>query len=78
MLVDTIKDMVLEIPFLTMNNIDIQFDTWCFTWRSYTTAKALPITKQVELIDKQKFAKVAVDKNSKMFIIYLAAWKLQN
>ena len=41
-------------------------------WRSYTTAKALPTTKQIKLINKKKFAKTALDKNLETFVIHMA------
>ena len=43
------------------------------TWRSYTTAKALPTTKWVELINKKEFAKAALDGNSKTFVVHVAS-----
>ena len=42
-------------------------------WRCYITAKALPTTKRVELINEKKFAKAALDKESETFIVYVAA-----
>ena len=48
-------EVVLGLPFLTLSNADVQFLEKKLTWRSYTTAKALPTTKQVELIDKKEF-----------------------
>ena len=66
-------EVVLEIPFLAFNNADIQFDTKSFPWRFYNTAKALPITRRVELIDKHKSAKAALDKKSEMFVIHIVA-----
>lgn len=60
------------MPFLFFSSTDIQFDTEELTWRSYTIAKALPITKKVELIDKHKFAKTALDENLETFVIYVA------
>ena len=43
------------------------------TWRSYTAAEALPATKRVKLIDKKKFAKAALDEESKTFVMHVAA-----
>ena len=40
---------------------------------SYTAAEALPTTKWVELIDKKKFAKAALDEESETFMVYVAA-----
>lgn len=45
--------MVLGICFLTLSYVDIQFEAKKLTWSFFTTAEALLITRQVELIDKQ-------------------------
>ena len=66
----------LRNAFFDLNSMDIEFDTKSFTWRSYTTAKALPTAKWIERIDKQKFAKAALDKNSETFVIYIAAFDI--
>ena len=34
-------EVVLEMPFLTLSNADIQFVEKELTWRSYTVAEAL-------------------------------------
>ena len=70
---DTSMEVVLRISFLALSNVNIQFDTISFTWRTYGTGKALPITRRVELINKHNFAKVALDENSETFIVYIAA-----
>lgn len=36
------------------------------------TADALPMTGQIDLIDNKKFVKVAIDKNSEIFLVYVA------
>ena len=45
-------------------------------WRFYTTAKALPTTKRVELINKKEFSKAEFDKKSKTFVIHVASLNL--
>lgn len=40
-------------------------------WGFYTIAKILPITNQIELINKKNFAKATFNKNVKIFIIYV-------
>ena len=65
--------MVLRMLFLTLSNINIQFFEEKLTWKSYTTVKALLITKQVELINKKGFVKMVLDKNSETFLMYVAA-----
>ena len=69
-------EVVLGMPFLTLSNADIQFVEKELTWRSYTTAEALPTTKWVELINKKKFAKAALDENSETFVIHVASLSL--
>ena len=64
------------MPFLTLSNADAQFVEKELTWRSYTTAEALPTTKRVEFINKKKFAKAALDENSKTFVVYVTSLNL--
>lgn len=71
LLVDISIEVVLGMPFFSLGNTD--FDAKDLTWMSYITIKTLPSTSQVELMDKRKFAKVAWDKNSKIFVIHVAA-----
>lgn len=33
----------------------------------------MPIIKQIKFIDRKKFAKTALDKNSKNFVVYVVA-----
>ena len=63
--------MVLEMFFFTFNNTNIQFAWKKLISRFYTAIKALSTTKQVEIIDKKKFAKTALDKNVEPFIIHV-------
>lgn len=71
LLADINVEVILSIFFLTLNNTDIQFAEKRLTNRSYTTAKVLSMTKQVELINKKKFAKVALNENSEIFVTYV-------
>ena len=73
LLADSSMELVLGMPFLALSNVDIQFGTESIIWKSYSTAKALPKNRRVELINQHKFAKVALDENSEMFIVHLAA-----
>lgn len=61
--------------FLTFSNADIQFIEKELTWKSYALAKALPTTNQIKLIDKIKFAEMALDENFQTFVIHFAALK---
>ncbi len=64
-------EVVLEMSFLALSNANFQFGAEKLTWRSYTTTEALPTTSQVKLIDKRKFAKVALYKNSETFVMHV-------
>lgn len=75
LLADTSMKMILGMPYLTFSNTDIKFAKKKLTWRSYTFAKVLPTTKQMKLIGKKEFAKVALDGNSEMFVMYVAILK---
>ena len=68
-------EVILGMPFLTLSNADIQFIEKELIWRFYTTAEALPTTKQVELINKKKFAKTTLDEELETFVIHIAALK---
>ena len=76
LLVDTTMEVVLGMSFLVLSNIDIQFDTKNFNWKSYSIAEALFTIRQVELIDKHNFAKVALDENSEMFALHIASFEV--
>ena len=71
LLVNISAEVVLGMLFLILSNSDIQFVEKKLTRRSYTTAKALPTTKQVELINKKKFVKAALDEKSETFVVYV-------
>ena len=46
-----------------------------FIWKFYITNKALPITKQIQLINLKKFVIATLDADSKTFIVYVAIKK---
>lgn len=66
-------EVILRIFFLTLSNADKWFVEKELEWKSYSTAGILPINQRFKLIDKEKFAAVALDKNAETFIIYVAA-----
>ena len=63
--------MVLGMLFLTFSNLNIKFSKKKLTWRFYTAAKALPITKPIEFIDKKKFAKATLNENIEAFVMHV-------
>ena len=73
LLAKTSWEVVLEMPFLSLSNANIQFAEKELTWRLYTAAEALSTTKRVELIDKKKFVKAALHKKSETFVVHNSA-----
>ena len=69
---NTSIEVVLKIFFLILNNANIQLIKTELNWSSYTTTEALLTTKRVKLIDKKEFAKTALDKEFKLFVIHIA------
>lgn len=75
---NTNVDIILGMPFLTFSNVDIVFADQKLTWRSYIMDEALSTIRQIEFIDKKKFAKVALDENVKAFIIHMSSLSLES
>ena len=69
---DTQFGMVLEIPFLKISNADVSFSEKTLTWKSYTTIKALPTTKRVQLVNPKEFVIAVLDADSKTFVVHVA------
>lgn len=73
LLADTSIEIILAMLFFIFSNTNIEFVKKESTWRSYTIAKALAITKKVQLINKKYFAKAALNKELNTFVIYVTA-----
>ena len=71
LLADLNIKVVLGMPFLTFSNVDIKFAQKELIWRFYIAAKALLTTKRVEIIDREEFAKAALDKHIKAFMVHV-------
>ena len=56
-------EVVLGILFLTLSGADIDFLNWEFRWRTYTTKKALPTTRRVELVGKKELQLQSLTQN---------------
>ena len=65
-------EVVLEMFFLKISNADIVFDKKTLTWKSYTTNKALPTTKRVQIVNPKEFVIAALDADSETFIVHVA------
>ncbi len=73
LLADVRPDIVLEMPFLTMINVDVDFQARNLQWGSYTTKEVLSTTRRVELIGKKEFAVAALDPKHETFVVHVAA-----
>ena len=69
-------EVVLGMPFLTLSGADVDFLDRDLRLRTYTTEKALPTTKRVELVEKKEFAAAALDPEHETFVVYVASLNL--
>ena len=70
-------EMVLGMLFLNFSNIDVQFAEKELTWRTYSTKRALPTTRQVKIINWKEFAKAALDENIEAFVVHVSSLRLR-
>ncbi len=74
LLADISMEVVLEMPFLSLSNVDVKFaELEKLTWRTDTAVETLSIISRVKLIDKREFARVTLDKNLETFVIHVSA-----
>ena len=65
-------ELVLKMLFLILSRADIWFAEQKLVWKTYTTIETLPMTKIVEIIDKRKFAVVALNTDNKTLVVHKA------
>ena len=66
-------EVVLGMPFLTLSGADVDFLGQELRWKTYTTQKALPTTRRVELVRKKEFAVAALDLEHEIFVVHAAS-----
>lgn len=66
-------EIMLKMTFLVFSSVKIPFVEKKITQQFYTLAKTFTTTKQVELINKNKFTKIALNQKSSIFMIYVKA-----
>ena len=69
---DTKFEVILGMLFFKISNADVSFGEGTLTWRTYTTNEALPITKQVQIIDPKEFVIAALNVDNETFVVHLA------
>lgn len=66
-------EVVLKISYQCLSIIKVVLvELRKYILRSYIIAGILPTTSWVKLIDKKEFTKIAMNKTSKIFVIYIA------
>ena len=66
-------EVVLGMLFLTLSGANVDFLGWELRWRTYTTVKAFPTTKCVELVGKKEFVAATLHPENETFIVYVAS-----
>ena len=61
----------LGMSFLTLSGADVDFLGHELWWRTYTTKKALPTTKRVELVGKKEFAAATLDPEYETYVVHI-------
>lgn len=67
--------VVFEMCFLFFRKVNIKFGIEELTWKKYTIAEVMPIPRWVEVVNKHKFMKIALNKVSKTFVLHISALK---
>lgn len=73
LLADISIDVAFEMSFLTLNNVEINFNDRELWWKSYSTTKALHITRQVDLVETRVFVTAALILDNKTFLVDIAS-----
>ncbi len=72
-LLPNIKSDVFHVMlFLTMSNVNIDFQVQDLQWRFYITRDILLNTRKVELIGKKEFITAALDPEYEIFVVHVA------
>ena len=66
-------EIVYEMLFFTLSDADVDFLGLELRWRTYTTKKAFPTIKHIELVGKKEFVAVTLDPKHKTYIIYVGS-----
>ena len=56
-------EVILRMLFLKLSNADVSSNEKTLTWKFYTTTKAPPTTKQVQIVDPKEFFIAVIDTN---------------
>ena len=66
-------EVVFGMFFRTLSGIDVDFLERELWWRTYSTEKALPTTRRVELVGKKEFVAVALDLKHETYVVHVGS-----
>ena len=66
-------NVVFGMPFLIINNADMDFQVWDLQWGFYTTEDKFLTIGQVKLIEKNEFITTTLDSEHKAFVVHVNA-----
>lgn len=69
LLANSSMKVVLGILFLALSNANLQYNIEKLTWTSYTVIEILSTINRIKFINKNNFAKLALNKNSKTIVV---------
>lgn len=73
LLSDISINIALEVLFITLSNVKIEFFDPNLYLKNYIVTKAFPKTKQVQLIVKKKFVAIALNLKDEAFVVYIVS-----
>ena len=65
-------EVILGMLFLKISNADMLFGKKTLMWKFYTTNKALPTTKQVQIVNLEEFIIAVLNIKNKTFVMHMA------
>lgn len=73
LLADISMDITLEMLFVMLRNIEIDYISCHICWKTDIITKIILTTSKVELIEKKEFIAAAFDLRNKAFVVYVAS-----
>ena len=71
LIADTKFEVILEMSFLKISNVNMSFGEKTLMWKIYITNETLPITEQVQIINLEEFVIAALDIDSETFVVHM-------
>lgn len=78
LLADISIDITFRMSFLTLSNVEVNFNNRELKWRLYIDTKAPLTIRWEEFVGKKEFAAVAFDLKNEIFMFHIASFTLSN